>query len=323
MPAVLDSRKKSNEQISGSGGDDKLFADDTLILESIFRSPNYVRGSFWNYALIGADKPARSDLREFNLKLGNDQVSGGDGNDFMVAGYSNLILPLVDRAPQNDADRVQRQRDLELLSEDAKVFIRDLHTNTHGITYPDANQLHTLIAGNDTMNGDRGDDIMVGDNITLMLPIINRQIDLNFELNKSFLDYSEEEHNFNQAFPHQYNFIYRTPGSAVTQLAEDTMFGGDGNDILFGLRGVDQMSGNNGDDYIFGGAENDVLDGGTGTNTVRTTNPSAADLNIINPTIRTALLTLVSPAVQRTIVELDQSKNDLSIDGNLQINFPD
>ncbi|MBW4443333.1 MAG: DUF4347 domain-containing protein [Plectolyngbya sp. WJT66-NPBG17] len=312
-----------NDQVGGGGGDDKLFADDTLILEPIFRNPNYVRGSFWNYSLIGANKPARSDLREFNLKLGNDTMSGGDGNDFMVAGYANLILPLVDRAPQNNVDRAQLQRDLELLGEDAKSFIRDLHTTTHGIIYPNANQSHTLIAGNDTMNGDRGDDIMVGDNITLMMPIINRQIDLNFELNKSFLDYGEEEHNFNQAFPHQYNFIYRTPNTGVTQLGEDTMFGSDGNDIMFGIRGIDQMSGNNGDDYIFGGAETDGLDGGTGTNIVRTTNPSAADLTVINPTIRTALFTLFTPAVQRTIVELDQSKNNLTISGDLIINFPD
>ncbi|BAU09732.1 GLUG domain-containing protein [Leptolyngbya sp. NIES-3755] len=312
-----------NDNVSGGGGDDKLFADDSLILEPIFRNPNYVRGSFWNYALIGADKPARSDLRQFNLKVGNDEMSGGEGNDLMVAGYSNLILPLVDRAPQTNADRVQLQRDLELLSEDAKVFIRDLHTSTHGINYPSANQSHTLITGNDRLNGDRGDDIMVGDNITMMLPIINRQLDLNFELNKSFFDYGDEEHNFIQVMPHQYNFIYRTPGSAVTQLAEDTMFGGDGNDILFGLRGIDQIGGNEGNDYLFGGEENDGLDGGTGTNVVRTTNPSAADLLLINPTIRTLLQNLLSPTFQRTIIELDQSKNDLSIDGDLEINFPD
>ncbi|GAP96045.1 DUF4347 domain-containing protein [Leptolyngbya sp. NIES-2104] len=311
-----------NDIVSGGSGDDKLLADDSMILEPIFRNPNYVRGSFWNYALIGPDKPARSDLRQFNLKLGNDQMSGGDGNDLMVAGYSNLILPLVDRAPQTNADRIQLQRDLELLSEDAKVFIRDLHTSTHGINYPSANQSHTLITGNDQMNGDRGDDIMVGDNITLMMPVINRQLDLNFELNKSFFDYGEEEHNFNQVMPHQYNFIYRIPGSAVTQLTEDTLFGGDGNDILFGVRGIDQLSGNNGDDYLFGGEETDGLDGGAGNNIVRATNPSAADLIVINPTIRTLLLNFLSPTLQRTIVELDQSKNDLSIDGDLQINFP-
>lgn len=201
-----------NDIVSGGGGDDKLFADDSLILEPIFRNPNYVRGSFWNYSLIGVDKPARSNLR---------------------------------------------------------------------------------------------------------------QGDLSFELNKSFFDYGDEEHNFNQVMPHQYNFIYRTSGSALTQLAEDTMFGGGGNDILFGLRGIDQMSGNDGNDYLFGGEENDGLDGGAGTNIVRTTNPSAADLLVINPTIRTVLLNLLSPTLQRTIVELDQSKNDLSIDGDLQINFPD
>ncbi|MEP0919876.1 DUF4347 domain-containing protein [Leptolyngbya sp. DQ-M1] len=312
-----------NDQVNGDGGDDKLFADDTLILEPIFRNPNYVKGTFWNYALIGSDKQARSDLREFNLKLGNDQMNGGDGNDFMVAGYSNVILPLVDRTPRTDAERTQLQRDLELLSEDVKTFIRDLHTSTHGITYPNANQLHTLIAGNDRMDGNGGDDIMLGDNITLMLPVINRGLDLNFELNKSFFDYEDEEHNFLHAFPHQYNFIYRIPGSAVTQLAEDTIFGGDGNDIMFGLRAADQMLGGNGNDYVFGGAETDALEGGTGTNVVRSTNPSPADLIAITPTIRIALSNLLTPTMQRSIVELDQSKNNLTLDGELLINFPE
>jgi Ca2+-binding RTX toxin-like protein len=312
-----------NDQVSGSGGDDKLFADDTLVLEPIFRNPNYVRGSFWNYALIGTDKPARSDLREFNLKLGNDQMNGGEGNDLMTGGYSNVILPLVDRAPQSKAERDQLQRDLELLSEDAKTFIRDLHTTTHGIIYPNANQLHTLIAGNDTMDGNSGDDVMLGDNVTMMLPIINRQVDLNFELTKIFLDYGEQEHNFNQVLPHQFNVIYRIPGSAVTQLTEDTMFGGDGNDIMFGLRAIDRMNGNAGNDYLFGGEENDELTGGTGTNILRATNPSPADLIVINNSLRIALTNLLSPTVQQSIVELEKSKNDLSIVGDLQINFPD
>ncbi|BAS54198.1 GLUG domain-containing protein [Leptolyngbya boryana NIES-2135] len=312
-----------NDQITGNSGDDKLLADDTFVLAPNFSNPNYVKGSFWNYALIGGDQPARSTLREFNLKLGNDLVNGGSGNDLMIAGYSNVILPLANQAPVTQSDRLQFQRDLELFAEDVRTFIRDLHNTNHGIEYVNNNQSHTLIAQNDVMNGEAGDDVMLGDNATLLLPIVDRQINLSFEIVRGYLDSSDESYNFSQGLPHQYDLIYRNSNLGATRFAEDTMTGGDGNDILFGLRGVDTMQGDAGDDYLFGGAETDVLNDTLGTNVIRATNPSAGDSTIINPRINAYLVNFLSPALQRYISELDQEKNKLTLEGRFQLSFPD
>ncbi|MCU0548576.1 MAG: DUF4347 domain-containing protein [Leptolyngbya sp. Prado105] len=311
-----------NDQITGNAGDDKLLADDTFIIAPNFKNPNYVKGSFWNYTVNGANRPARPTLREFNLKLGNDLVNGGTGNDLMIGGYSNVILPLANQAPTTQAERTQFQRDLELIAEDVRTFIRDLHNTNHGIDYVNNNQSHTLIAQNDVMNGEAGEDVMLGDNATLLLPIVNGQINLSFELVNGYLDSSDSSHNFSQGLLHQYDLIYRNPNLGVTQFAEDTMTGGDGNDILFGLRGIDRMQGESGDDYLLGGAETDVINDTLGNNVIRATNPSAGDITIINPRINTYLTNFLSPALQRYVTELDQEKNSLTIEGQFQLSFP-
>lgn len=241
----------------------------------------------------------------------------------MIAGYSNVILPLANQAPVTQSDRLQFQRDLELFAEDVRTFIRDLHNTNHGIEYVNNNQSHTLIAQNDVMNGEAGDDLMLGDNATLLLPIVDRQINLSFEIVRGYLDSSDESYNFSQGLPHQYDLIYRNSNLGATRFAEDTMTGGDGNDILFGLRGVDTMQGDAGDDYLFGGAETDVLNDTLGTNVIRATNPSAGDSTIINPRINAYLVNFLSPALQRYISELDQEKNKLTLEGRFQLSFPD
>ena len=45
---------------------------------------------------------------------------------------------------------------------------------------------------------------------------------------------------------------------------DDWLFGGEGNDVLFGLGGNDHLYGGSGDDILFGGSGDDYLDGGEG-----------------------------------------------------------
>ena len=45
---------------------------------------------------------------------------------------------------------------------------------------------------------------------------------------------------------------------------DDWLFGGEGNDVLFGLGGNDHLYGGSGDDVLFGGSGDDYLDGGEG-----------------------------------------------------------
>jgi membrane-associated phospholipid phosphatase len=46
----------------------------------------------------------------------------------------------------------------------------------------------------------------------------------------------------------------------------DSLFGGDGNDVLFGLMGDDLLDGGDGDDWLYGGIGTDTLVGGKGRN---------------------------------------------------------
>ena len=134
-------------------------------------------------------------------------------------------MPIVAQSPQTSSDRTQLQRSLNLLSEDAKTFLRDLYNARYGIDYSKDNQSNTLIAGNDTLNGDAGADLILGDNSTFMLPIVNRQIDTSFDLTKGYLDNSNDSYNFFHALPHQADVIYRKPDLGLTRLAEDTITG--------------------------------------------------------------------------------------------------
>lgn len=55
---------------------------------------------------------------------------------------------------------------------------------------------------------------------------------------------------------------------------DDMIFGGGEKDIIYGGRGADTISGRGGNDFIFGGAETDTLKGGGGTNRLRQGSPS-------------------------------------------------
>ncbi|MBE9030746.1 DUF4347 domain-containing protein [filamentous cyanobacterium LEGE 11480] len=311
-----------NDTITGGNGDDKIFADDTLTLVPTLDAPNYVRGSSWSYQLIGPERQARSNIREFDLQLSNDNVSSGAGNDLIIGGDANLIMPLVADPLTAPSQQNQLKRDLDLLLEDTREFLRDLHNTNHGINYAIRDQSNSLIAQNDTLNGESGNDVIMGDNTTLSLPLLQQQINVSLELLRGNLDFSNEAHNFFHGLAHTYDVIYRNPQVGFTRLAEDTIVGNDGNDVVFGSRGVDQITGDQGDDFIFGGEERDVLSGGTGSNVVRTSSPSSGDQFRIETAIDFTLFNLLSPTLQQYIAEVSQAQSSATLSGELEINFP-
>lgn len=310
-----------NDVVRGGAGEDFLYADDSMTIAPILNTLNYQRGSFWSYNLAGANRPARTNFRDYDLQLGNDDMSGGGGHDLMVGGYSTIINPLV-TVPVAPTD-INLQRSLELLISDINTFVRDLHTDNHGILYDTRNQSHTLIAQNDVMRGDSGNDLLVGDNTTLTAPFLNGQINTSIPLSRDYLDYSEEEHNFMHGLQHQYDLAYRRANLGFTRMAEDGLFGGDDNDILLGLRAIDIMFGDWGNDFLAGGDDADqITEAGSG-NIIRNTNPSPADRrDIINPAAQLMLTNLLSPVMQQYIQQILQSQNNLALEGQFYANFP-
>jgi len=84
-----------NDTLNGGDGDDKLLGADSILFAPILNTLNYQRGSFWKYGFDRTPKAVRPNFRDFDLVLNNDTMNGGNGNDLMLGGYSNLITPLV------------------------------------------------------------------------------------------------------------------------------------------------------------------------------------------------------------------------------------
>lgn len=311
------------DTVLGGNGNDKLFGDGSVTIAPVLNSLTYRRGSFWNYRVDGANRPGRANFRDFDLEVGNDSLDGGNGHDLIAADQTTLINPIVTApAPRNAQEELQLRQSLALVIQDIQTFVRNLHIDNYGILRHDRDQFNAVRAGNDSLSGGAGDDFMLGDQATFSLPFLSGQTNLRMNLTKDYLDYSEEAHTFFGALPHQYEYIYRRPVAGPTQLAQDSLSGGDGNDILLGLRDRDRLFGNAGDDRLFGSSNADVLDGGTGQNLIRNTNPSPSDRRAMESIIRAQLTALLSPTQQRYLLDISQATSPVGLNGQLSIKFP-
>lgn len=305
------------DAINGDDGDDKITGDDQLLLAPIVDPLPYQRSTFWNYGFGNQLSSRIQPLRGYNLVVGNDTVNGGNGNDLIEGDYSTILTPIVNAAPHNANQRLVLEQSLDLLITDINAFIRDLHQDTFGINFNQQNQGNSLSAGNDTLRGDDGDDLVLGDTATFILPWVANQIDLSLALQNGNLDSRDEAHNFRHLLPRAYDYLYRQAGVGSTTLGRDLIGGGNDNDILFGLSNIDAIFGQNGNDFIFGGKEADQLNGGSGQNVIRTTNPARQDETAIAPVIDAHLATLLSPAMQSYLREIVQFQNTPALNGKL------
>jgi Ca2+-binding RTX toxin-like protein len=314
---------QGNDVLAGDGGDDKLYGDDQMTIAPVLNTLSYPRGSFWNYAFAGVKRSARNNIRDFDVVLGNDTISGGTGNDTITGDYSTVITPLVTIAkPSSQRGRQQLENSLFTLAQDVNAFVRDLHNARHGIDYTQRDQSNRFEAGNDAIAGNQGNDLMLGDNATLLLPVINGRVDLTVLTKRSSLDCSDSSHNFYHSQPHQYSTVYRKPFHPF-RLAQDTMQGGDGDDIMFGLEANDSLQGDAGNDFLFGGEEDDrQLSGGSGRNVIRTMNPSPTDERTLAKPIRDRLTNPFTPTTQQYLADLLNAQNNWALTGSLYLNFP-
>ncbi|WP_038130074.1 Ig-like domain-containing protein, partial [Vibrio fluvialis] len=126
--------------------------------------------------------------------------------------------------------------------------------------------------GNDTVNGNEGNDILFGDSInTDGLPWADVGVDADSKIGAGYNGLVEFLELRDGSTPSQvdiYEFIkdnhelFNVAGDSLG--GDDILNGGDGNDILYGQGGNDTLNGGEGNDTLIGGYGNDILIGGYG-----------------------------------------------------------
>ncbi|MBY7916426.1 cadherin-like domain-containing protein, partial [Vibrio fluvialis] len=126
--------------------------------------------------------------------------------------------------------------------------------------------------GNDTVNGNEGNDILFGDSInTDGLPWADVGVDADSKIGAGYnglVEFLELRDGSTPSLVDIYEFIkdnhelFNVAGDS--RGGDDILNGGDGNDILYGQGGDDTLNGGAGNDILIGGYGNDILTGGDG-----------------------------------------------------------
>ena len=131
--------------------------------------------------------------------------------------------------------------------------------------------------GADTINGNEGSDIVVGDNAHVM-PIVSGAGTAGVGSNVRILPIGEPGATQASVLRYSYDWglygkLHRTATADVNlksiyNIDTDKIWGDAGNDVLFGLQGDDEVRGGDGDDTVSGGNGYDIVGGGAGKNVV-------------------------------------------------------
>ena len=146
-------------------------------------------------------------------------------------------------------------------------------------------------AGNDTLNGNQGDDFLLGD---VSSYFTEQLIDETTRQSLTFSTQSDPLHSniYGQRLEQKLDiksidrnrFEIRkryNPTSAVSTLSDDTIVGQEGNDTLFGQGGTDTLTGNTGADVLYGGDHNDTLNSDADDTEVRITSDDRPKLVLL------------------------------------------
>ncbi|MCH9023159.1 MAG: hypothetical protein IID32_10405, partial [Planctomycetes bacterium] len=202
-----------NDNITGGSGNDMLFGDNGLFFTELTSEIDALQGSrnaVWNAIhglldglhtlTIDHDTLAhnRSNLDdERDILVGNDTIDGNDGSD-MIFGDNGLIVESFVSATPQDAVRFMDQAqqtqnylfDLQRIITDFDFTVFQAQHEVLTALIDDAIEKnpnrkklkksdlkdpnhHKLIINNDTILGGKGDDLIVGDDGTILLSVLD------------------------------------------------------------------------------------------------------------------------------------------------------
>lgn len=132
-----------------------------------------------------------------------------------------------------------------------------------------------VIAGHDTLDGGAGHDLIQGDHGAVTAPVVTltgiagkdaKMLgDQARDVACDLVDLGTHHEHRREGWGHRNADVGEDWEDDDRLLgSDDSLVGGDGDDILFGQAGKDTLRGGNGDDWLVGGDDKDVLDGGAG-----------------------------------------------------------
>ena len=197
-------------------------------------------------------------MLEHHEELGYETRVDGDGKPYLVDASGNVL----------NMDGTEASMSLDELT--GRTGGDDVITGSGADDFIFGQEGDDIISGglgNDTLYGGTGDDILFGDEDKLSeirsVLGISEGSDAP-DIIGAIKDTANDEDALT-------NFINAVEGAGNG--GDDQLFGGSGDDLLFGMGGNDYLSGGEGEDFLFGGSGNDIIvydkndylvDGGSG-----------------------------------------------------------
>jgi Ca2+-binding RTX toxin-like protein len=323
-PVVIDHLYRLGEDIlDGGSGNDVLIGDNSINIAPTFTLPVGLAAKFaWFQSGVAdaADEIAGATLdllylehrlrdqllqvakgKKFETRvehhldlimMGNDSLSGGDGNDLIIGDHSVVRAPLLTLTPGGPPvdknHKHEEWRDAERWHERGKraAWWKDLDYDGHHRFQLDAIQINA-----DSIVGGSGNDLIWGDSVALLNSTITRatgiadkdykeasrdaQDGLDRLLAMSgdselWFSYAERSHDHDHE---HWTWARYDDGEWESKHHHahdggDLIAAGDGDDIVYGQDGEDTLQGGSGNDWLIGGSGDgkDLLDGGSGAN---------------------------------------------------------
>ncbi|KQZ31654.1 hypothetical protein ASD50_15475 [Mesorhizobium sp. Root552] len=209
--------------------------------------------------------------------------SGNDKNDFLISAPDGKLIDYIEfqntgtGAGYIRLDQITRPSGVDILDiiegpqGDGAVIVND----AAGLIDAVGNlggQAALSTAGNDTINGGVGNDLIFGDvPFTDILADAKGLVDLPDGSGWKVFQILETTPSQNWTRADTINYI-RTHQDEISKESgrsggHDTIHGGDGNDVIFGQEGNDKLYGDDGNDFLAGGSGQNTLTGGSGADT--------------------------------------------------------
>ena len=211
----------------------------------------------------------------------SDTIFANKGDDVVFGDTAQFS---VDGAIVSLAEYVKAQLGFNPSTADVIDYVREHPEEIGSALVPNANEgkpdmPDALIGGegNDVMYGQGGNDLLIGDGSNT-----SGADDTLHRLAQELGTLTGGSHGVTPAslsdailnLGHDSAKLYELADWSEKHLenssdGDDWLFGGEGNDVLFGLGGNDHLYGGSGDDVLFGGSGNDHLYGGSGNDIIK------------------------------------------------------